>query len=278
MIDILLAVASGTAVGLALGLTGGGGSIFAMPLLIYVLGLAPGQAVPVSLAAVAMTALLGAMLAARDKLPVWPAAITFALGGIVGAPAGIFLARGLDERIIIGGFSALALTVGVLMWWRSARHPTEASAVRARPVVRDLAGACRLADDGKLRFSAPCGAVLALAGVGTGILSGAFGVGGGFVIVPVLGAVTQMGIHRAVATSLVALSAIGLAGAGSAILQGNLAWAVLVPFIAGGGVGMLLGRTVAGRITGPLLQRIFASAILLVAGFMAFNALGATIL
>ena len=275
MIDILLAVASGTAVGLALGLTGGGGSIFAMPLLIYVLGLSPGQAVPVSLAAVGLTALLGAVLAARDRLPVWPAAITFALGGMVGAPAGIFLARGLDQRLIVGGFSALALTVGLLMWWRSARHPAEASAVRARPVDRDLAGACRLADDGKLRFSAPCGAVLSLAGVGTGMLSGAFGVGGGFVIVPVLGAVTQMGIHRAVATSLVALSAIGLAGAGSAILQGNLAWAVLGPFIAGGGLGMLLGRTVAGRITGPLLQRIFASAILLVAGFMAFQAFGA---
>jgi uncharacterized membrane protein YfcA len=237
MTDLLLAVVSGSAVGMALGLTGGGGSIFAMPLLIYVLGLPPASAVPVSLAAVALTALMGAVLAARDDLPVWPAAATFGLGGIIGAPLGIFLARGLDERIIVGGFAALALIVGVLMWWRSSRYPVEATAVRARPAAEDPSGACRLADDGKLRFTAPCGAVLSLSGVGTGILSGIFGVGGGFVIVPVLSAVTQMGIHRAVATSLVALSAIGFAGAGSAILHGDLAWAVLLPFVAGGGAG-----------------------------------------
>jgi uncharacterized membrane protein YfcA len=270
--DVLLAVASGTAVGLALGLTGGGGSIFAMPLLIYVLGLPPDRAVPISLAAVALTALMGAVLAARDKLPVWPAAVTFGLGGIIGAPAGIVLARGLDDRIVVGGFAALASIVGFLMWWRSFRYPAEATAVRARPADKDPTGACRLADDGKLRFSAPCGMVLSLSGLGTGILSGVFGVGGGFVIVPVLGAVTQMGIHRAVATSLVALSAIGLAGAGSAILQGDLLWPVLLPFVAGGAAGMLLGRTLATRLTGPLLQRIFATGILLVAAFMAINA------
>jgi uncharacterized membrane protein YfcA len=112
--------------------------------------------------------------------------------------------------------------------------------------------------------------------VGTGILSGVFGVGGGFLIVPVLSAVTQMGIHRAVATSLVALSAIGLAGTGGAILQGSLAWAVLLPFVAGGAAGMVLGRRLAARLTGPLLQRIFATAILLVAGFMAINVSTAT--
>lgn len=276
MTDVLLAVASGTAVGLALGLTGGGGSIFAMPLLIYVLGLPPDRAVPVSLAAVALTALMGAVLAARDDLPIWPAAATFGLGGFIGAPAGIFLARGLDERIIVGGFAALALSVGLLMWWRSYRYPAETTAVRARPADKDRTGACRLADDGKLRFSAPCGAVLSIAGVGTGILSGVFGVGGGFLIVPVLSAVTQMGIHRAVATSLVALSAIGLAGTGGAILQGSLAWAVLLPFVAGGAAGMVLGRRLAARLTGPLLQRIFATAILLVAGFMAINVSTAT--
>lgn len=271
VIDVLLAIASGSAVGLALGLTGGGGSIFAMPLLIYVLGVPPATAVPVSLAAVALTAFMGAIRAGRAGLPVWPAAVTFGLGGIIGAPAGIFLAGGLDERIIVGGFAGLALVVGGLMWWRSSRHPEEAEAVRARPVALDPAGACRLAGDGKLRFTAPCGVLLALSGVGTGILSGVFGVGGGFVIVPVLGAVTQMGIHRAVATSLVALSAIGFAGAGSAILHGGFAWSVLLPFVAGGGAGMVIGQTVAARLAGPRLQKTFAVAIVLVAAFMAIR-------
>ena len=275
MIDVLLAIASGATVGVALGLTGGGGSIFAMPLLIYVLGLPPVSAVPVSLAAVALTAFMGAVLASRDDLPVWPAAATFGLGGIFGAPAGIFLARGLDEQIIVGGFAVLALAVGSLMWWRSSRYPGEAGAVRAGPAPADPAGACRLAEDGKLRFTAPCGVVLSLAGAGTGILSGVFGVGGGFVIVPVLGAVTQMGIHRAVATSLVALSAIGFAGAGSAMLSGDFAWGVLLPFVAGGGAGMAVGRAVAARLAGPRLQKLFAVAIVLVAAFMAIKVAGA---
>jgi hypothetical protein len=204
----LLAVACGAGVGLALGLTGGGGSIFAVPLLIYVLHQSPAAAVPVSLAAVALTALFGAFFFARQRLPVWPAAAAFAVGGVVGAPAGIWASRAADEAFLVLGFAVLAL-----------------------------------------------------------------GVGGGFLIVPALAAVTRMGIHRAVATSLVALAAIGLAGAAGAVLHGALAWGVLAPFVAGGAAGMAGGRALAARIAGPALQRVFATAIVGVAVFMAADQL-----
>lgn len=269
MSEIALTVVCGSAVGLALGLTGGGGSLFAMPLLIYVLGLRAAVAVPVSLAAVAMTALIGAVHAARARLPVWPAAAAFGLGGIIGAPAGITFARDLDSRIIVAGFAGLALAAGSMMWWRSLTRPQDAGAVRVLPA--GSSGVCDLADDGRLRFSAPCAAVLALAGLGTGVLSGVFGVGGGFVIVPALSAVTRMGIHRAIATSLVALSAISLAGAASAVFQRTLAWSVLLPFVAGGGAGMAAGRILAARVAGPRLQRLFATAVVLVAILMAIR-------
>jgi uncharacterized membrane protein YfcA len=210
----------------------------------------------------------------RQRLPVWPAAAAFSLGGIVGAPAGVSLARSLSDTLIIGGFAVLALGVGSLMGWRSFRRPLEASVVRARPAEEDAGGACRLSDDGRLRFTAPCALVLGVAGAGAGTLSGLFGIGGGFVIVPILGVVTRMGIHRAVATSLVALSAIGAAGAAGALLHGTLPWGVLVPFVAGGVGGMLAGRALAARLAGPLLQRVFAVTIVAVGLAMAIGAAG----
>jgi uncharacterized membrane protein YfcA len=271
--EVLAAIVTGVVVGLSLGLTGGGGSILAVPMLVYAVGLAPAAAVPVSLAAVALTALVGTLHAARSRLPVWPAAGAFAAGGAIAAPLGIALAARLDERLLLLCFAGLALVVGALMAWRSVRRPEEAAAVRALPAPVDGGGACRLADDGRLRFTAPCAAVLGAAGLGTGLLSGLFGVGGGFVIVPVLMGVTQMGVHRAVATSLVVLVAIGLAGAVAALLRGVLPWDVLLPFVAGGGAGMVAGRMLAARLAGPLLQRLFAAAIVAVALLMGYRGL-----
>lgn len=273
MAEFLLAMVCGSGVGLALGLTGGGGSIFAVPLLIYVLHLPPAAAVPVSLFAVALTAMTGAVLSARQRLAVWPAAAAFGLGGVIGAPVGVALSRRLDEQMLVLGFACLALAVGISMWWRSLSRPAEATAVRAMPAEVDAGGACRMADDGRLRFTAPCALVLTAAGLGTGFLSGIFGVGGGFLIVPTMAAVSRMGIHRAVATSLVALTLIGLAGTVGVVLQGSLAWAVLLPFVAGGAAGMGGGRMLALRLAGPTLQRTFATAIVLVALVMATDAL-----
>jgi uncharacterized membrane protein YfcA len=273
--ELLAAIVTGVLIGLSLGLTGGGGSILAVPLLVYAVGLAPAAAAPVSLAAVALTAAVGTAQVARARLPVWPAAAAFAAGGVVAAPFGIALAARLEERVLLLGFAVLALVVGVLMAWRSVRRPDEAAAVRALPAPADGGGACRLADDGRLRFTAPCAAVLAVAGLGTGLLSGLFGVGGGFVIVPVLMAVTRMGINRAVATSLVVLVAVGLGGTAAALARGTLPWAVLLPFVAGGTMGMLAGRALAARLAGPLLQRMFAAAIVLVALLMGYRGLSA---
>jgi uncharacterized membrane protein YfcA len=270
---LLVTLACGVVVGLGLGLTGGGGSILAMPLLIYLVGLPPAAAVPVSLAAVAVMAVIGSVQAARARLPVWPAALAFAGGGAVGAPAGTALAHRLADQWLLLGFAALSAVVGALMWWQSFRRPEESAAVRALPAASDAGGACRLAEDGRLRFTAPCAGVLAGAGLATGVLSGLFGVGGGFVIVPVLMRVTRMGVHRAVATSLVVLAAIGLGGALGALLQRSLPWAVLLPFVAGGAAGMLGGRYLAARLAGPGLQRGFAAGVLAVALLMAYRGL-----
>jgi uncharacterized membrane protein YfcA len=146
--------------------------------------------------------------------------------------------------------------------WRAAQiFPAQATAVRARTYDTGGGLICVLAPDGQLRFSAPCAVVLALIGVGTGFLSGMFGIGGGFLIVPALVLVTRMGVHRAVATSLLIIAAIGSSGAVSALMHGEIVWGVLLPFAAGGAAAMVVGRLLAERLAGPRLQKIFAVAI-----------------
>jgi uncharacterized membrane protein YfcA len=254
----VLAIAAGGLVGLALGLTGGGGSIFAVPLLIYVLGLSLDQAIPVSLVAVALTGMVGGIQSIRRRLVVWQPTVIFALGGVVGTPLGMLAASDVAERTLVAGFGVLSLTVGSLMWRAAVSFPAQASAVRARHYEMDGGPVCVLAPDGQLRFSAPCAGALAVVGLATGILSGLFGIGGGFLIVPALVFVTRMGVHRAVATSLLIIAAIGSAGAVSALWHGTLEWRVLLPFATGGAAAMLVGRLLAERIAGPRLQKTFA--------------------
>lgn len=267
MIELLFTILCGIVVGLSLGLTGGGGSNFAVPLLIFIVGLTPSQAVPLSLAAVAMIAAAGAAHAVKKQLIFWQPTIVFAIGGMLGSPLGLKLAHGLDEQILIISFALLALMVGVSMWWRTLSYPEQSSVVRALPEPEedDAGPVCRLAQDGRLRLSAPCSIALATAGVLAGLLAGFFGVGGGFIIVPALMLITRIGVHGAVATSLVVIALTGFTGAAYAATQGSINWPVLFPFVAGGLLGMWLGRIWASRIVGPFLQQLFASAVVIMA-------------
>jgi uncharacterized membrane protein YfcA len=273
VLAFIVAIVCGGAVGLALGLTGGGGSIFAVPLLIYVLGVAPDQAMPISLVAVSVSAIVGGVQSIRRGLAVWQPTIIFALGGVLGAPLGMLAAKRLAEQWIVGGFALLAILVGSLMWRAARVFPAQAAAVRARAYDTGGGPICVLAPDGQLRFTAPCAAALAVIGLGTGFLSGMFGIGGGFLIVPALVLVTRMGVHRAVATSLLIISAIGSSGAISALLHGGIVWRVLLPFAAGGALAMVGGRLLAERLAGPRLQEVFAIAILGVGVGMLIDAL-----
>jgi uncharacterized membrane protein YfcA len=261
VLGFIVAILCGGAVGLALGLTGGGGSIFAVPLLIYVIGLTPDQAMPISLVAVSVAAIVGGVQSIRRGLAVWQPTIIFSLGGVLGAPLGMLAAKHLAEHWIVGGFALLAIAVGSLMWRAARVFPAQATAVRARAYDTGGGPICVLAPDGQLRFTAPCAAVLAAIGLGTGFLSGMFGIGGGFLIVPALVLVTRMGVHRAVATSLLIIAAIGASGAFSAVMHREIVWSVLLPFAAGGALAMVVGRLLAERLAGPKLQMVFAIAI-----------------
>ncbi|MES1926182.1 sulfite exporter TauE/SafE family protein [Salinisphaera sp. T31B1] len=267
-----MAILFGIIVGLALGLTGGGGSIFAVPLLIYGLGVAPASAVAISLGAVAITAAFGAAEGLYRGVVELRAALIFAVAGMVAAPLGVYIGGRVSDTVVVLLFAGLMIVVAVRMGLKARRTPDESAVVRARfaeQATADPGTVCRYSGDGRLRLNAPCSAALAAVGLVVGVLSGFFGVGGGFLIVPALILITEMGIHRAVATSLLVITLIGLSGVASAMFSGReIDWALTALFVVGGVLGMAGGRRLARHLAGPRLQWLFAAAMLATAGFI----------
>ncbi|WP_123630049.1 sulfite exporter TauE/SafE family protein [Salinisphaera orenii] len=267
-----MGIVFGIVVGLALGLTGGGGSIFAVPLLIYGLDVAPASAVAISLGAVAITAAFGAAEGLYRGVVELRAALIFAVAGMLAAPLGVYIGGRVSDTLVVLSFAALMAVVAVRMGLKARRRPDESRVVRARLSAEaegDAGTVCHYSNDGRLRLNAPCSAALAGVGLVVGVLSGFFGVGGGFLIVPALILITEMGIHRAVATSLLVITLIGLSGLGSAAVSGReIDWALTGLFVIGGVLGMFSGRVLARYLAGATLQFVFAVAMLATAAFI----------
>jgi uncharacterized membrane protein YfcA len=247
-----LSLIFGTLIGFALGLTGGGGSIFAVPMLVYGLAVPPREAIGISLAAVGLTALiggLGRLWAGEVNLAV---GLLFALAGMLGAPVGTAVNGYLPEWLLLGLFAGLMVVVAGRMWRKAGQA--------ARSLTPDAG-----TSDMNVRHLAALGVV----GFVTGVLSGLFGVGGGFLIVPGLVLAGKLPVHRAVATSLLVIALISASGLASYLLAGrHLGFELTILFVAGGAVGMLLGTRLSRRLSGPRLQRLFAVVMVAVAVFV----------
>ena len=260
------AVAAGGLVGLSLGLTGGGGAIFAVPLLVYGLGVDPRTAVSISLVTVAATALVGAIERWRYGQVELPTGFLFAVAGMVATPVGSWLGTLVPETVLLAAFALLMLVIAGRMWLK-ARDVSE----RLPPAAVDAGSgpACRRDPEGRLRITSRCATVLTAVGLAVGVLSGLFGVGGGFLIVPALVTFASMGVPRAVGTSLFVMTLVGAAGVASQVAAGRSIPAdVTMAFVVGSIPGLFVGSFVGRRLTGPLLARIFAVAIVLVATFV----------
>jgi uncharacterized membrane protein YfcA len=243
-----LAVASGSVVGFTLGLVGGGGSILATPLLLYVVGVTnPHVAIGTSALAVSVNAYANFLGHARQGHVWWRPAIIFAIAGTVGALGGSSLGLLVDGRRLLLAFGALMLVVGALML-----RPRRPTGGEARPV--------------DLKMGLATGAI----GLGAGIASGFFGIGGGFLIVPGLMAATGMPIINAIGSSLLAVGTFGLTTALNYAAAGLVDWGLAAQFIAGGIAGGVVGMMLATRLAGQkaTLNRIFAGLIFMVAAYM----------
>ncbi len=243
-----LAIGSGSLVGFALGLLGGGGSILAVPLLVYVVGVRSTHiAIGTSALAVAVNAFANLISHSRAGHVKWPCAATFAASGILGALAGAQLGQMVDGKKLLFLFGVLMLAVAAAMF--------SPRAAKGNPDVRlDRSIAVRLVGAGQM----------------VGMLSGFFGIGGGFLIVPAIMLGSGMATINAVGSSLVSVGTFGLATALSYAFAGMVDWPVAGLFILGGIVGGLVGVTLAKRLSQrrAVLTRLFAVMVVAVAIFI----------
>jgi uncharacterized membrane protein YfcA len=264
-----LAILFGCAVGFALGLTGGGGGIFAVPLLVYGLAVAPREAIGISLASVGGTALFGALPRLFRGQVELRTGLLFAIAGMIGAPLGSYLSTLLPEHVLLVLFAILMFVVAQRMWAKARDPKTPSGVCTTENKPGPDRSACQRDADGKLRLTSRCTRLLAVVGLTTGVLSGLFGVGGGFVIVPALVLFSGMAIHAAVATSLFVIVLVSISGVTSHVLAGNeLSMRITLQFMVGGFAGMWVGGVLSKRLKGPTLQKTFSIATVLVACFV----------
>ena len=248
MLHDLLAVASGSLVGFTLGLIGGGGSILAVPLLVYVVGVpSPHVAIGTSAIAVAASAAINLAGHARAQTVKWPCALVFAASGIVGAALGAQLGKMVDGARLLALFGVLMVVIGVLMLKprRGGSNPdVKLDAQSVTTLLPWLIGG----------------------GLVVGALSGFFGIGGGFVIVPGLIAATAMPLINAIGSSLVSVTAFGATTAASYAWSGLVDWPLALMFIAGGAVGGFAGTWLARHLSGHknALSRVFSGIVIAV--------------
>lgn len=246
MSAVILALAAGAVVGMALGALGGGGSVLAVPALIYLLGFSPVGATTASLVIVTLTSVTALVAHARDGSVRWRTGLLFAAAGIGPAMLGGALSTRIPAAVLTAAFAVVA-GVAALRMLRS--RPVAEGAVTVRP--------------GRV----------AVAGGGLGAVTGVLGVGGGFLAVPALVGVLGLRMRNAVGTSLLVITVNSLAAlATRAGTVEGLDWAVVGPFVGAAILGAWDGKRLSAKVSGHALQRISALVLLVVAAFMLIDA------
>lgn len=265
MLDpLIISILLGVFVGFVLALTGAGGAILAVPLLAFFLNLTILQAAPIGLTAVTFAATIGAIHGLRAGIVRYKAATLMAAFGVLFAPVGVWAAHRLPNQWLNLVFSVVLMVVA----WRIWRQGHAAPAV----TEDNPSFACAVNPaTSKLFWTASCTKRLIAVGAVSGFLSGLLGVGGGFVVVPTLRKFSNLALNAIVATSLAIIALVSAVTVVSYMLHGQIIWQIAIPFTFATAMGMLVGRTLAGRFSSQFTQRSFAMLAWLIAAVLIYQ-------
>ncbi len=254
----LLASPLGLLIGISLGALGGGGSILAVPALVYAAGQDPKQATTTSLVLVTLTALIGIIPHSRAGRVRVAAGLVFGLAGVGGSLLGSHWNKAADPDVLLLAFSGLMLIAAFAMW-RRVRQTPPATPLPAGAAVAALAP----------RIDALTIVKVVAAGTGVGLLTGFFGVGGGFVIVPALVLALGFTMPEAVGTSLLVIAINSVVALSTRLQAGSIEWGTVVPFTVASLLGVLIGSRLASTRDSSSLQRWFVGLLVVVAVYTA---------
>ena len=256
---MILGLLLGAVVGIIMGLTGAGGGILAVPLLIFSMHLTVAEAGPIGLLAVCVSAGVGALIGLKAGIVRYRAALLIAISGVLFAPLGVWLAQRLDTRLLSLLFAAVLAWVAYITFKEIGRHSVESKSLTVdRPCIRDDMS-------GRFIWTSKCAGGLSIAGGIAGVLSGLLGVGGGFVMVPALQHSTDLATQSIVATSLAVIALVSLTGVAASMSAGNFNVSVALPFATGSLVGMGVGSVHTSHLSPKYLKVGFALICLAVA-------------
>jgi uncharacterized membrane protein YfcA len=269
----LLASPLGFLIGLALGALGGGGSIVAVPALVYVAGQEPAAATTTSLLVVGTAAVVGMVGHARAGRVRFGAGLVVGLTGIGGSLAGSALNRTVDGDLLLLGFGLLVLVAA----WRMITGCPSCTRVGEERALTDPNRSRRAPGDiallTKRRLDTAMVLRVALVGTAVGFLTGLFGVGGGFVIVPALTLVLGFTMPQAIGTSLLVIAINAATALAARLGTSGVEWSVAIPFTAAALAGVLTGSSIANRIDARALVRWFAASLVALSLYITTTAL-----
>lgn len=255
----------GFLVGVVMGALGGGGAVLAVPILVYVAGQEPQDATSSALLIVMLAALGGIVPHARDGNVRFRAGLAFGAAGIAGSIGGSTLNTFVPPDVLLLCFAVLLVVVAVVMYQRSAHVEPDVPGGTAEPGTDAIPGAD--VAPGTLTVGANRAVEVLASGTAIGLLTGFFGVGGGFVIVPTLIFVLRFPVREAVGTSLLVIAINSLVALIARQAWGTIEWSVALPFAAAALLGVVAGRSVAARFPTGALMRIFAVLLFAVAAY-----------
>lgn len=247
---VAIGLALGALIGVLLGLLGGGGSILAVPTLVYGMNLGVQEAIPMSLVVVATASAVGVLPKIRARQIRWRMAGIFAVAGIPGSIVGSALSRHLPDSALLIGFAVVMVVAGIRMLADQSNTGT-ACEVRAGQV--------------NWRRCAPRSLG---AGLAVGLLTGLFGVGGGFLIIPALVVVLGVEMSTAIGTSLLIIVANSIAGLFSHLNGVSLDWSITAAFVGAAMLASLVAGYFGTKIDTARLQRWFAYLVFAVAAYV----------